>query len=90
MSACADSNLVLSDELIVARRKVADLLLHFAGTTELQRHFTQSESAIILGISWAMVNNSLISLKGESAVRIDRHKMTINKNKLERILIRNE
>ncbi len=90
ISACANWNPVLSDELMATHRTVADLLLHFLGSKRQQRHFSQSEMAITLGIPWDLVNKSLMSLKEESAIRIDRHKMAINKNKLERILIGKE
>jgi hypothetical protein len=90
LSVGADSNPVLSDELLTTRKRVAGLLLHCASTKEQQRHFSQSEMATALDTSWNLVNNSLILLKEESAIRIERHKMVVNKNKLERILINKE
>jgi CRP-like cAMP-binding protein len=90
ISASANLKPLLSDELIATRRKVAEFLLHFASSKGRQRHLSQSEMVITLGISRNMVNNSLISLKEESAIRVDRHKIAINKNKLEQILISKE
>ena len=87
ISACASLNPVLSDELITTRRRVADLLLHFVSGKGQQRHYSQSEMAMTLDTSWTLVNHSLISLKEDGAIRIDRPRMTINKNKLKRILI---
>ena len=86
MSVCTNSNRVQSNELIANRRKVADLLLSIGSSEELRRYFSQSEMAITLGTSRDLVNNSLVSLEEESTIKIDRHKVLINKTVLERIL----
>ena len=86
MSVCTNSNRVQSNELIANRRKVADLLLSIGSSEELRRYFSQSEMAITLGTSRDLVNNSLVSLEEESAIKIDRPKVLINKAVLERIL----
>jgi len=88
LSDCSNLHLILSAELNDTRRRVAGLLLHFHGG-EAQHHLSKSEIATTLGTSWDMVNNSLVSLKQEGALRIDRHRMAINKEILERILISN-
>ena len=90
MSSSANLNPLLSDGIVATRRKVADFLLHFTSSEGQQRNLSQSEMAITLGISRNLVSNSLISLREEGAIRIDRHKIAINKNKLEQILISKE
>ena len=86
----SDFHGVLSAELIDTRRKVADLLFHFPVTKAQQQHLSMRDIALILGTSRDLVNNSLIMLKQEGALSIERHKMAINRNALERILINND
>ena len=86
----ARCNLIPSAELNDTRRRVAVLLLHFNDAKAPLGRISQSDMAITLGTTWDMVNNSLNSLKQEGALRIDRHRMAINKNVLERILIKKD
>jgi DNA-binding GntR family transcriptional regulator len=90
ISEYSNCQFVLSAELSDTRRKVADLLLHINDIKAPLRHLSQSDIATTLGTSWDMVNSSLISLKQEGALKIDRHKLAINKNVLERILIKKD
>jgi biotin operon repressor len=90
ISEYSDCRFVLSAELSDTRRKVADLLLHINDIKAPLRHLSQSDIATTLGTTWDMVNNSIISLKQEGALKIDRHRLAINKNALERILIKKD
>jgi len=90
ISEYSDCRFVLSAELSDTRRKIADLLLHINDVKAPLRHLSQSDIATTLGTTWDMVNNSIISLKQEGALKIDRHRMAINKNALERILIKKD
>ena len=90
ISEYSNCQFVLSSELSDTRRKVADLLLHIDDIKAPLRRLSQSDIATTLGITWDMVNNSLISLKQEGALKIDRHRMAINKNALEQILIKKD
>lgn len=68
------------------RQRVAVVLLQHAGTDTVRRpNLSQREMAAMLGTSWDMVNNSLKSLQAEGAIRIDRHRIVINKKALEQI-----
>jgi biotin operon repressor len=90
ISEYSDCRFVLSAELSDTRRKVADLLLHINDVKAPLRRLSQSDIATTLGTTWDMVNNSIISLKQEGALKIDRHRLAINKNALERILIKKD
>jgi len=90
ISEYSDCRFVLSAELSDTRRKIADLLLHINDVKAPLRHLSQSDIATTLGTTWDMVNNSIISLKQEGALKIDRHRLAINKNALERILIKKD
>jgi len=90
ISDCTNYNLILTAELRDTRRKLAELLLKFQPTPVQNKFFSQNEMASTLGTSWDMVNNSLISLKAVGAIRIDRNRMAINKNELQKILVSTE
>lgn len=67
-------------------QQVARVLLQHAGTNTTRRlGLSQREMATMLGISWDMVNSSLKSLQVEGAIRIERHRIVINKKALEQI-----
>ncbi|MBI2328951.1 MAG: winged helix-turn-helix domain-containing protein [Chloroflexi bacterium] len=70
------------------RRRLAEVLLQYAGSDKARRPgISQREMAVILDTSWDMVSSSLKSLQAEGAIRIDRHRMVINKKALERIAV---
>ena len=68
------------------RELVAGVLLEHAGdgTTE-RRWLTQRDIATITGTSWEMVHVSLQSLRDERAIRIERHRLIINRELLQKI-----
>ncbi len=68
------------------RQQVAGVLLQHAGAGTTRRPgLSQREMATMLGTSWDMVNSSLKSLQTQGAIRIDRHRILINKTALEQI-----
>jgi hypothetical protein len=77
--------LSLDQSLGHVRGLVAKVLLEHAGdgTTE-RRWLTQRDIATITGTSWEMVHASLNSLWDEGAIRIERHRLIINKELLRK------
>jgi hypothetical protein len=65
---------------------VARVLLEHAGdgTTE-RRWLTQRDIATITDTSWEMVHLSLKSLQDEGAIRIERHRLIINRDSLQKV-----
>jgi hypothetical protein len=41
---------------------------------------------MLAGISWDMVHASLLSLQNEGAVRIERHRMVVNRDFLQNVI----
>lgn len=76
---------ILSLEAGDVRRQLAGVLLRYAGIEEASRPgLSRREMAVMLGISWDMVDGCLQSLQAEGAIRIERHRMIIDKKALER------
>ena len=76
----------LRDEQSLGRVKgmVARVLLEGAGDgTNGRGRLAQRDIAAITGTSWEMVHISLQSLQEDGAIRIERHRMIINKKLLE-------
>ena len=70
------------------QRQLAGVLLQYAGIDKARRPgLSQREMAVILDTSWDMVNSSLKSLQAGGAIRIERHRMILNKEALERIAV---
>ena len=70
------------------RRRLAGILLQYAGSGKARRPgISQREMTVILDTSWDTVSSSLKSLQAEGAIRIDRHRIVINKKALERIAV---
>ncbi len=70
------------------RQRVAVVLLQHAGTDTTRRPgLSHREIAEMLGTSWDMVNRSVKSLQTDGAIKIDRHRMTVDKKILERIVM---
>ena len=75
-----------SAELGSVRQRLAGVLLQQARTNAAAGPgFSQSEMAAALDTSGDMVNKSLAFLQSEGAIRIERHRMFINREALERI-----
>jgi DNA-binding MarR family transcriptional regulator len=67
------------------RGLVAKVLLEYAAdsTTE-RRQLTQRDIAALVGTDWETVHASLKSLQEEGKIRIERHRITINKELLQK------
>ena len=78
ISVCNHINLVPSAELKVNNQLIVEFLLHFANNKGEKKQLSQGDMATVLNISWEMVNNSLIDLKEQEAIRINRNKILIN------------
>ena len=68
------------------RGMVSKILLEYAGdsTTE-RRQLTQRDIAILVGTDWETVHASLKSLQEQGIIRIERHRITINKELLQKV-----
>jgi hypothetical protein len=68
------------------RGLVAGVLLENAGDGKAERRrLAQRDIARITGTSWEMVHMSLKSLQDEGAIRIEGHRLIINKELLQKI-----
>jgi hypothetical protein len=69
-----------------AKRQVARVLLDFAVENAGRRNLlAQRDIAAITGKDWKMVHLSLESLDREGVIRIERNRITINKELLRKI-----
>ena len=79
----------MQSETVAVQRQVADILLKHAGDGKGGCPcVSQREMAVQLGTSWNTVRSSLESLQAEGAIRIDRHRLIINKKTLEQITMK--
>ena len=70
--------------LIQARKLIAKVLFDYTPDNKTEgRHLSQQNLAMLAGISWEMVHASLLSLQNEGAVRIERHRMVVNRDCLQ-------
>jgi hypothetical protein len=68
------------------RGRVAKALLDYAGDgASGQPRVAQREIAAMVGADWGMVHISLKSMQAEGAIRIDRHRLIINKELLQKV-----
>jgi len=68
------------------RGLVARVLLDRAGdVTNGQHRVAQRDIAATLGTDWGMVHMSLKSMQDEGAIRIERHRLIINKELLQKM-----
>jgi DNA-binding GntR family transcriptional regulator len=83
--------LILRDQSFdYVRGLVAGVLLERAEDEASERHqLTQRDIANITGTSWEMVHVSLKSLQNEGAIRIERHRLIINRELLQKIAVGN-
>jgi DNA-binding MarR family transcriptional regulator len=71
---------------INAIRLVARVLLDYAGdSTGGQRRLAQRDIAALTGIDWENVHMSLKSLQDEGVIKIERHRIILNKALLQRV-----
>jgi Mn-dependent DtxR family transcriptional regulator len=78
ISVCNHINLVPSAKLSVNKQLIVELLRHCANHKGKKQQLSQGDMATVLNISWEMVNNSLIDLTEQGAIRINRNKILIN------------
>jgi DNA-binding MarR family transcriptional regulator len=72
--------------LIQAKGLVAQALLDNIGNNTVARYqITQRDIAARIGSDWETVHMSLQSLQYEGAIRIERHRMIINKELLQKV-----
>ena len=68
------------------RGLVAKILLDNAGVGTNGRHrVAQRDIAMTVGTDWVMVHMSLKSMQDEGAIRIERHRLIINKGLLQKL-----
>jgi DNA-binding MarR family transcriptional regulator len=68
--------------LVHAKGMVAKVLLEHTGNTTGRRQLAQRDIATLTGTDWETVHKSLKSLQDEGAIRIERHRIFINKDLL--------
>ncbi len=78
------TTLLAQDQAISrVRGLVAKVLLDYAGdSTTGRRQLTQRDIAVLIDTDWETVHASLESLQEEGAIRIERHRIIINKELL--------
>ena len=70
-----------------AKSQIAKVLLKNAGDASLKRQrLNQRDMASLLGVEWETVHKSLESLKNEGAIRLERHRIIINKELLNELV----
>jgi DNA-binding MarR family transcriptional regulator len=68
------------------RGLIAKILLENAGDgTNGQNRVAQRDIAMTVGTDWGMVHMSLKSMQDEGAIRIERHRLIINKGLLQKL-----
>ena len=68
------------------RGMVAKVLLEYAGdSTTKRRQLTQRDIAVLVCTDWETVHTSLKSLQEEGAIRLERHRIIINKELLQKV-----
>lgn len=71
-----------------ARKLVAKALIEYTGNSKTERrHLAQQDIAILAGINWDMVHASLKSLQNEGAIKIERHRIIINRDLLQKVAV---
>jgi DNA-binding transcriptional regulator YhcF (GntR family) len=70
-----------------AKSQIAKVLLKNAGDASLKRQrLNLRDMASLLGVEWETVHKSLESLKNEGAIRLERHRIIINKELLNKLV----
>jgi predicted transcriptional regulator len=74
------------NSLINIRGRVARVLLeHAADGASGRPRVAQRDIAATLGANWGMVHMSLKSMQDEGAIKIDRNRLIINKELLQKV-----
>ena len=77
--------LLKDKSLSYIKKQVARILIEHTkhGTSGISK-LSQREMATLIGASWIQVNQSLGILQEEGAIRIDRHRLIINRESMEK------
>jgi hypothetical protein len=66
--------------------RLAQVLLdHAGGSTGGQNHLTHRDMAAMLNTDWDMIHSSLVSLNNEGAIKIDRHRIIVEPERLQKV-----
>jgi len=77
--------LVQADSVTQSRKLVAKALIKYTVDNKTgRRHLAQQDIAMLAGTNWDMVHASLKSLQNEGAIKIERHRIIINKDLLQK------
>lgn len=68
------------------RGLVASVLLEHVSTPAGQARLSQRDIALLAGLEWEAVHATLKSLMDMGAIKIDRHRLALNRNVLHEIL----
>lgn len=68
------------------RGLVASILLKHVSTPAGQARLSQCDIALLAGLDWEAVHTTIKSLMDMGAIKIDRHRLALNRNVLHEIL----
>jgi len=69
------------------KTQVAKVLMEKSGDASAQRQqLAQRDIASLLGVGWEMVHASLESLENDGVIRVERHRVIINKELLNSLI----
>lgn len=75
-----------SKSLVYIKGQVAQVLLDYAGdTADGQNRLTHRDMAEMLNTDWDKIHTSLKSLNDEGAIKIDRHRIIVEKELLQKV-----
>jgi hypothetical protein len=69
------------------RRRLAVLLLAAAADESSRPHLSRRVISEVLGVPWRVVDLAIQALRAEGAIKIDHHRMIIDKQAAERIAL---
>ena len=72
--------------LVKMKGRVAQVLLDYAGDTARgQNRLTHRDMATMLNTDWIVIHSSLKSLHDEGAIKIDHHRIIVEKELLQKV-----
>ena len=72
--------------LLKIKGRVAQVLLDYAGEDSGEpNRLTHRDMAVILNTDWVKIHNSLKSLHDEGAIKIDRNRIIVEKEVLQKV-----
>ena len=72
--------------LAYTRGLVASVLLEHGSSPAGQARLSQRDIALLAGLDWEAVHTTLKSLMDIGAIKIDRHRLVLNRNVLHEVL----